>query len=92
MSVHPLFLRCLLAAALGLWIISIPCDRTSAAAAPVQGPVTFNDVPDTHAFYTEISNIAARGITLGCGDGNYCPDQEVTREQMAAFLVRAFGL
>lgn len=53
--------------------------------------VDFNDVPPTHLFYTEISKIYARGITVGCGGGNYCPDQAVTREQMAAFIVRALG-
>ena len=30
-------------------------------------------------------------MTLGCGSGNFCPDQIVTREQMAAFLLRAKG-
>jgi hypothetical protein len=30
-----------------------------------------------------------RGITLGCGDGsNYCPNDPVTRLQMAIFLKR----
>lgn len=53
--------------------------------------VDFNDVPPTHPFYTEISKMYARGITSGCGGGNYCPDQPVTREQMAAFVIRALG-
>lgn len=48
-----------------------------------------NDIPTTHPFYTEISKLYARGVTLGCGDGNYCPDANVTREQMAAFIIRA---
>jgi hypothetical protein len=30
------------------------------------------------------------GITGGCGGGKYCPDSNVTRGQMAAFLRRAF--
>ena len=51
----------------------------------------FNDVPPGHQFYTEIGKLSARGITLGCGGGSYCPDQEVTREQMAAFIIRALG-
>lgn len=51
----------------------------------------FNDVPPTHPFYTEIGKISARGVTLGCGGGNYCPDSTVTREQMAAFIIRALG-
>jgi hypothetical protein len=29
------------------------------------------------------------GITTGCGGGNYCANDNVTREQMAVFLVRA---
>jgi hypothetical protein len=29
------------------------------------------------------------GITTGCGQAGYCPDDQVTRGQMAAFLVRA---
>ena len=42
-----------------------------------------------------IEAIAAAGITLGCNppsNDRYCPDQTVTREQMAAFLARALDL
>lgn len=44
-----------------------------------------------------IEAIAASGITQGCSLAGapvrrYCPDDAVTRGQMAAFLVRAFGL
>jgi hypothetical protein len=49
----------------------------------------FLDVPVGHPFYTEIGKLSARGVTLGCGAGNYCPDQVVSREQMAAFIIRA---
>jgi glucose/arabinose dehydrogenase len=38
-----------------------------------------------------IEAIAAAGITTGCGSGRYCPGFAVTREQMAAFLIRAMG-
>lgn len=31
------------------------------------------------------------GITAGCGTG-YCPDNPVTRGQMAVFLTKALGL
>ncbi len=40
----------------------------------------------------EIGMIAEAGVTLGCGEGRYCPQESVTRAQMATFLVRAFGL
>jgi glucose/arabinose dehydrogenase len=52
----------------------------------------FSDVPSTNIFYGFIDQMALRGITLGCGGNNYCPADMVTRDQMAAFLVRAFGL
>jgi Bacterial Ig-like domain/S-layer homology domain len=39
----------------------------------------------------DINALAAAGITTGCGVGTYCPRQPVLREQMAAFLHRAFG-
>ena len=39
-----------------------------------------------------IEAIAAAGLTLGCGDGLYCPGREVTRAQFASLLDRALGL
>ncbi len=39
-----------------------------------------------------IRRLAAAGITSGCGETRFCPDQSVTRGQMAAFLVRALKL
>lgn len=51
----------------------------------------FNDVAAGSQFYNEIGKLSARGVTVGCGGGNYCPDDIVTREQMAAFILRAKG-
>ena len=39
-----------------------------------------------------IDAIAGAGVTNGCGTGRYCPEQPVTRAEMASFLVRAFDL
>jgi hypothetical protein len=58
---------------------------------PATGTV-FADVPASDPFAPWIEQLAAEGITGGCGGGNYCPGQAVTRAQMAIFLVRAFGL
>ncbi|RPJ60732.1 MAG: S-layer homology domain-containing protein [Acidobacteria bacterium] len=52
-------------------------------------PHTFTDVLPYHIFYAFIEKIAVRSITAGCGTGNYCPDQPVTRAQMAIFLEKA---
>ncbi|MGH8925098.1 MAG: S-layer homology domain-containing protein [Acidimicrobiia bacterium] len=39
-----------------------------------------------------INALAAAGITAGCSATTYCPDQVVSREQMATFLTRALDL
>ena len=49
---------------------------------------------DGSVFEADINRLAAAGITKGCNPPTndlYCPDGKVTRGQMAAFLVRAFG-
>jgi hypothetical protein len=51
---------------------------------------TFGDVPCSSGFAAWINQLAAEGITGGCGGGNYCPTNPVTREQMAIFLGRTF--
>jgi len=52
----------------------------------------FGDVPADNLFAPWIEQLALEGITAGCGGGNFCPTQPVTRSQMAIFLIRAFGL
>jgi subtilisin family serine protease len=63
----------------------IPCDYLNPGSPP-------------SAFYKGIEYIAdgahnsiGRPVTIGCGDGsNYCPDNIVTRDQMAVYVARAF--
>jgi hypothetical protein len=52
----------------------------------------FPDVACPSPFADWIEQLAAEGVTGGCGGGNYCPLNSVTRGQMAAFLVKAFTL
>jgi hypothetical protein len=60
---------------------------------PAAGASTgFGDVPPTYWAAAWIKQLVAEGITAGCGGGNYCPEQPVTRAQMAVFLVRTFSL
>ncbi len=50
---------------------------------------------DDSVFEGDINRLAAAGITAGCNppaNDAFCPGAELTRGQMAAFLVRAFGL
>ena len=48
----------------------------------------FNDVPNSQQFYSYITTLVANQVTVGCGGGNYCPDANVTRQQIAVFLLK----
>jgi len=63
--------------------------QTITANYVLVGTTPFGDVPSTESFVSYIEAIYNNGITTGCGNGNYCPSDSVTRDQMAAFLVRA---
>lgn len=52
----------------------------------------FTDVPTDHTFHDDIEAIAFAGVTTGCGGGKFCPEDPVTRGQMAAFLNRLGAL
>ena len=47
---------------------------------------------DGSIFESEIEILSSYGITSGCEVDKYCPDDPVTRGQMAAFLVRALNV
>ncbi|MGH8912737.1 MAG: S-layer homology domain-containing protein [Acidimicrobiia bacterium] len=54
------------------------------------GSAGFEDIGSTeHA--AAINALAAAGITKGCSPVGFCPNAEVTRAQMASFLIRALG-
>ena len=73
----------------------------AAGKGPLDKPTpTFCDVPKTNPYYGWIERLAdpdswdGSPPTIGCAwlpCKKYCPTQLVTREQMAAFLVRATG-
>ncbi len=50
---------------------------------------------DGHLFEGAINRIADAGFTVGCNpptNDRYCPDDQITRDQMATLLTRALGL
>jgi len=49
-------------------------------------------VPAGSPFCRWVEEMVRRGITSGCGGGNFCPTAAVTREQMSVFLTTTFGL
>jgi len=65
----------------------------AAYTPPAVGASTgLNDVATSYWAAAWIKQLAAEGITSGCGGGNYCPDDHVSRDQMAKFLVLTFNL
>jgi Tol biopolymer transport system component len=55
-------------------------------------PVTFPDVPDTFWAYRHTEYCVENGVVAGYLDGLYHPEYVVTRDQMAVYIARAFGL
>ncbi len=58
-------------------------------APPSPAGTVFTDVPVDHWAVAFIEALAAEGITSGCGPGIYCPDDPITRAEMAVFLLVA---
>ncbi|MTV27459.1 S-layer homology domain-containing protein [Nitriliruptoraceae bacterium ZYF776] len=70
----------LLVAVLALLVVAIPAAANHA----------FRDVPSSYVHHNAIGDVADAGITAGCRDGReYCPNDDVTRGQMASFLARS---
>jgi hypothetical protein len=75
----------------------VPLAATVVLTVVISVPVSvwashrFSDVPDSHTFHNAIDWLADNGITVGCNppaNDRYCPDDFVTRGEMAAFMKR----
>jgi hypothetical protein len=52
---------------------------------------TFSDVPTTAWYSGSVEAAATAGIVSGVGNGAFAPDASITREEMAAMVVRAMS-
>jgi hypothetical protein len=67
-------------------------ETSSGCASPAGSTdiqVDFLDIPPSNPFHDYVIKVALHGITAGCGGGNYCGTNAVTRAQMAVFLLKA---
>lgn len=73
--------------------LAVSIGAPAASAAPLPRGGTFID-DDGSVFEGSIEAVYAAGITVGCGSRGirFCPEDVVTRGQMAAFLSRALNL
>ena len=62
--------------------------------SPGPAVASFNDVPTSHPFFQFVEALKKSGTTGGCNSAPplFCPDQPLTRGQMAVFLAKALGL
>ncbi len=52
---------------------------------------SFPDVPASHPYYDAITDLASRGIINGYGNGDFGPNDAVTRQQFAKMIVLTGG-
>ena len=57
---------------------------------PASGPTHFDDV--SGAASDDVEALYAAGLTAGCSETSFCPNRNLTREQMATFFARALEL
>ena len=79
-----------------------PIDRKTMAVWTVRALDGQNPAPIANSRFSDVAagsfhapfieRMFELGVTKGCGDGTFCPDDTVTRYQMAVFLTRAFDL
>ena len=76
------------------WVMAVWLVRVLDAAAAEGGGTRFADVDAGVWWAPYVETLADLGVTKGCATGplRFCPQESVTRAQMASFLVRAFGL
>ena len=76
--------------ALAVWLARVLYDGEPPAATVGR----FEDVGSDRWWAPHVEGLVSVGVTAGCSAEPllFCPDEVVTRGQMASFLVRAFGL
>ena len=76
------------------WVIAVWLIRVLNEEPAESGETRFSDVDAGEWWAPYLETLADLGVTAGCATGplRFCPQESVTRAQMASFLVRAFSL
>ena len=62
---------------------------SGSALLPDAWTTDFLDIPPSDPFHDAVLSVLRHGITAGCGGGNFCRNSNITRAQMAVFLLKA---
>lgn len=65
------------------------CTSLAISASAAEAPV-FTDVDDSSPWYEAVEYAAENGITCGTGNQKFSPDREITVQEWAVMLCRAF--
>ncbi len=70
-----------------------PTTATLAIALTGEGTLqpVFGDCQEDYWAEDFINALSYSGVTTGCGAGNFCPENSLTRKEMAAFIISAIG-
>ena len=79
---------------MAVWLARILVQLEIAQELPESQESRFADVPSGAWWVPHVELLADLGVTVGCATGpaRFCPEDSVTRAQMASFLGRAFEL
>jgi len=75
---------------LAVWLVRILDDAEPEAISESR----FSDIDPDQWWAPYVERLAELGVTRGCSTdpADFCPDDKITRDKMATFLVRSFGL
>jgi hypothetical protein len=74
-----------------VWTIAGAVALVTAVPIAVFASHSFTDVPDSNEFHGSVEWMKSNGVTVGCNppaNTEFCPDDNVTREQMSSFMRR----
>jgi hypothetical protein len=69
-----------------VWVNNTNGDRDALSTAFVYD---FDDVSASHVDHGTVTTLIRNRVTAGCGGNSYCPDNPVTRGQMAVFMLKS---
>jgi hypothetical protein len=70
-------------------VFLLKSEHGAAYAPPPATGAVFSDVSASSFAAAWIEQLAAEGVTTGCGSGKYCPGGSLKRNQMAVFLLKS---
>lgn len=66
-----------------------PPTATKTPIPPTKTPVPPTPTPGPDPAWQYIEALAREGVTVGCGNNNFCPDRTITRREVAVWLAKA---